>query len=426
MHLPFLLAYLLKVTLVSACLFSYYCLFLRNAAFHPYNRWYLLASSAAALLLPLVPLPAGWPAPGNVLVTTLLQPATEPSGSPAAAPPSQASSGGWPILPIIYALVTAFFLFRVLLSLLRIGRLTLKYPRTRLAGVSFYETDEPGTPFSFGNRLFWSRDLALDTENGQAILRHELAHIHGRHTLDILTLEILRALFWINPIFYLTLLEMRLIHEFLADRSALDTGGDRRQYAECLLWLSAGAPANLRLTHSFFHKHLKRRITMIIQTRPTPRYLSRVLALPLLLLLFSACAKKVTTQSPGDNNPLGMYLIHHIRYPNDAIAASMEGTIWFSIKLDNDGKMLNFETFPSEAAMDRVMDHKLLAIWVKSKPFPDPSRSVTASKETIFFGEVKKATDQIADTKNKGIKAGTYFVRMSFAIEQPKSSDQAR
>ncbi|HXB07827.1 MAG TPA: hypothetical protein VNW04_11935, partial [Puia sp.] len=57
---PPILVYLLKMTLVSTCLYGYYWFFLRNAAFHVYNRCYLLASIAIALLLPLIHLPAAW------------------------------------------------------------------------------------------------------------------------------------------------------------------------------------------------------------------------------------------------------------------------------------------------------------------------------------------------------------------------------
>src|SRR5258708_30990820 len=72
------LLYALKMMLVSTGLFGYYWLFLRNAAFHPYNRWYLLASTATALLLPLLPLPAAWPAMEAVILPTSGQ-ATAPN-----------------------------------------------------------------------------------------------------------------------------------------------------------------------------------------------------------------------------------------------------------------------------------------------------------------------------------------------------------
>jgi len=418
------LLYALKMMLVSTGLFGYYWLFLRNAAFHPYNRWYLLASTATALLLPLLPLPAAWPAMEAVILPTSGQAIAANPHTPLLALAGHASSGGGSTIVLIYALISAFFLLRLLPPLFRIGRLALKYPRTRMAGVSFYETDAPGTPFSFGNRLFWNRELPLDTENGQAILRHELAHIHERHTLDILALETLRALFWINPVFHLTLLEIRLVHEFLADRRALSTGGDPRQYAECLLWLSAGAPHPLRLTHSFFHKHLKRRITMIIQTKQSPRYLSRVLALPVLFLLFSAFAVRKAIPHNGPSS-LEHFFMKRLRYPQEALSANKEGTVWFAVKVDADGNFADFHPYASEADLGAHLGaNKPSLVTVTSRPASTPG-VVGDKKASDFLDEArsvsKRIGEKLEETEKKWgpISAGEYIMVISFRIEKP-------
>ena len=46
--------YLLKATLCSGILFGYYRLFLRNRAFHSYNRFYLLFTVVLSLCLPFI------------------------------------------------------------------------------------------------------------------------------------------------------------------------------------------------------------------------------------------------------------------------------------------------------------------------------------------------------------------------------------
>ena len=50
------------MTLISAILYGYYRAFLRNASFHPYNRWHVLGSVLLSLVVPLlqIPFPAGW------------------------------------------------------------------------------------------------------------------------------------------------------------------------------------------------------------------------------------------------------------------------------------------------------------------------------------------------------------------------------
>lgn len=57
--MSFTLLYFAKILLISGFLLGYYQLFLRNAPFHGYNRFYLLGITALSLLLPLLPFPAG-------------------------------------------------------------------------------------------------------------------------------------------------------------------------------------------------------------------------------------------------------------------------------------------------------------------------------------------------------------------------------
>lgn len=406
--------YLLKMTLVSAILFGWYRTFLRNAPFHSYNRRYLLAAAGASLLLPLLHLPGGWPQPAalTVLAGSTPDPGLHYSPTLAAAP---VVGSGWTWVALIYGLVAASLLFRLLPSLIHIIRLTRKYPSVRMSSIRFYDTDAPGTPFSFGNRLFWNSRIPLETANGQAILRHEMTHIRGRHTLDILALEFLRCLFWINPVFHLLLREVRIIHEFLADRKALSVGGDAHQYAESLVWQSAGSGSITRLTHSFFHTHLKRRITMIIKTHPKSGYLSRILALPLFFLLFTAFAAPKPAPR-ADQMALLRFYNHYLRYPQAALDANLEGTVSFSIRVDANGKLAGFEARPAD--LTPPAGHKLNDITVTARPSDHQGTAASPKTlmEDIFMEEARKASRKLGEDPQP-IAAGKYYLQIKFRIE---------
>ncbi len=335
--------YVGKMLLISAILSGYYWLFLRNASFHPYNRWYLLGSVVLSLALPIFhfPSPVNWIS-GEHYTRLLVTGNTV--GAAVKGTPAQAlmSSNGnfyaWiqdgKLLFLIYILVAVLLLLSMARSLLYLIRLSRKYPSKIVKGIRFFQTEEPGTPFSFLGRLFWNKDLDVGSIQGQFIFRHELYHILQRHSLDILALTMIRSLFWCNPFFHWMMREMRVIHEFLADRYAVSSAvaapsvapldersaqpaeramptPDRYRYAEWLVWQSAGdsgapgafppSPGSYRgLTHSFFHTHLKRRINMITQSyRSRPRYISRVLVLPLLIFLFCFFAAR---PSAGQNS----------------------------------------------------------------------------------------------------------------------------
>ena len=302
--------YLCKVTICSGLLYGYYRWFLHGRPFHQYNRYFLLASTLATLLLPLIRLPAIQQLPSIAQASAL-------SGALHAISPGSFSEGTfttghsvapaalmdwhWMVLAA-YSLAAAAFLYVFIRQLLYIRRLPRKYPREQLGRIDFFMTREPGTPFSFLNHLFWNEEIDPDSHQGRQIFRHEWYHIHQRHTLDLLLLKTVMILCWVNPFFYLIYREIRTIHEFLADRYAV-SGGDRYEYAELLVWHNIN-DGPLPLLHPFFQSPIKRRITMLTQfTSARPRYINRLMVLPLALLLLCAFSGRLRPAHPSHSSP---------------------------------------------------------------------------------------------------------------------------
>jgi N-acetylmuramoyl-L-alanine amidase len=291
--------YLAKVVLVSALLFSYYRLFLRDRLFHQYNRYYLLAATLASLILPLIrlPLPDSLPLIGAPVLGSALHAIVpgdwneSPAGAAIAGRPTPS---GWSVewgLMIGYAAAIGVLLCAFGRQLWQIRRLVGKYPHERLGRIDLFMTREPGTPFSFLNQLFWNAEIDIESARGRQIFLHEGYHIRQRHTLDLLWLRTVLAIYWINPFFYLMYHEIRTIHEFLADRYAV-ANGDRYEYAELLVWHTV-QDRRLSILHPFFQSSIKRRITMLTQFHSNrPGYWSRMMVLPLTFLLLCAFAAK--------------------------------------------------------------------------------------------------------------------------------------
>jgi N-acetylmuramoyl-L-alanine amidase len=294
------LVYLIKVTVISGLLYGYYRLFLRNRFFHQYNRYFLLGITLISLVLPLISLPAGYIFPltaHNPVLSVALHAITpaswnEPAEAAGRGGLSQYRLSGQGLFPGIYLLTVGVLLYVFFRQLWYIRRLPRKYPRENMGRIAFFMTREPGTPFSFLNRLFWNEEIDLNSDRGRQIFHHEWYHIRQRHTLDLLLLKSVLVLFWINPFFYLIYREIRTIHEFLADRYAV-AGGDRYEYAELLVWHSI-YDRPLSLLNPFFQSSIKRRITMLTQlTSNKPGYWSRAMVLPLAFLLLCAFAVKM-------------------------------------------------------------------------------------------------------------------------------------
>ena len=289
-----LILYLSKTITVSGFLYFYYWLFLRNKQFHQYNRFYLLSIPMLSLILPLLRIPVHGTVGGqgvkllnvitgnweDAVVITAHQ-----NGFQKIATPQHVAYG-------VYLFVAALLMGIFLRSLFYVMRISRKYAYEKIDDIRFFQTCEPGTPFSFMKNIFWNRHIEMQSKQGEQVLRHELYHVRQGHTADILFLELAVIGCWFNPFFHLVKKEIRVIHEFLADQYAASES-NRYDYAELLLWQSM-SNKQLRLTNPFFHNQIKRRIAMITKFKNTRYgYISRIMVLPLLFTLFCAFGIKL-------------------------------------------------------------------------------------------------------------------------------------
>jgi hypothetical protein len=290
--LPFFY-YLLKVTICSAVMYCYYLLALRNKRFHQYNRFYLLSSVALSFIIPLVKLEL-WketiqPSPVTTVITFVNE---------ADAYVAKNSSKIWQwdnLFFIAITIVSMVFLVTLFVSLRKIFVLIRKYPKKLWEGICFVFTNSPGTPFSFFKYIFWNTAIDIESEAGRHILKHELAHVKEKHTLDKIFLSVALIIGWCNPFLWLIKRELNIIHEFIADQKAV-SDGDAHSFA--LMLLKATYPQqSFMLTNSFFHSPIKRRLRMLTLSKNTRfSYLRRILVLPLLMVisvLFAFTLKQV-------------------------------------------------------------------------------------------------------------------------------------
>lgn len=286
-----ILSYLGKMVLCSGILLGYYWLFLRNRRFHHYNRFYLLATLVLSIVLPFIKIPV-FEDPGmlnrvayNTARIITLPPVTQPEGQPLEELPSSTLFTLSNLLWLLYGTGLVVLLFTLARGLSYIRKISRQYPFEVVEKLKFYQTREPGTPFSFFRSIFWNDQLNFHSAQGQQIFRHELFHVQQKHTADILLAELITMIGWFNPFFHLIKKELKAIHEFLADQYAA-SGSNQYQYAE-LLVQQVMTLRQQSLAHHFFQNQLKRRIAMITQRNQSKYgYWSRVMVLPVSLLLF--------------------------------------------------------------------------------------------------------------------------------------------
>ena len=115
-------------------------------------------------------------------------------------------------------------------------------------------------PFSFGSHVVMS---AVDYEAVCCLVTaHELAHIRYRHYLDLIIAQTVCVVLWYNPASWLMRNELKLIHEYQADASVIDSGADPKEYQMLLIRKTVSNRFHT-FANSLNHSKLKNRITMM-------------------------------------------------------------------------------------------------------------------------------------------------------------------
>ena len=272
--------------LSSACLWAYWLLYrfaLRNDTFFGRNRVFLLASAALALLAPLVAL-------GVEQLSILLAPDESVVGPDVLLLPLQVVGSSatesafpitWPVVVFgVWAIGAGWGLLRLAIGLWRTAQLVVAAPPAALSPALTLRAYRSGArpvaqrdlpTFSFFHYLAWNEIPGQSEVAQRQILAHELAHIRGHHTWDVLGTEILRAVLWFNPAAHWYAAALKAQHEFLADAEAVETcaavDGARPESYIQLMVRTALQQYSIPLVHSFNDSPIKTRIAMLQKNR---------------------------------------------------------------------------------------------------------------------------------------------------------------
>jgi len=237
--------------------------------------------------------------------------------------------------------------------------------------------------------------IPAETENGFSIytlfIASQLVHVKQYHSLDIILFELLLALNWFNPFFWLIGNCLREQHEFLADRGAVTKDVSKQNYMQILAYMSTGGIDYKPIFNNFNKSYLKKRIIMLNKNTNVKKSMGRVLfVLPILaILLFTfACNnadsksspiveksnKKVETKAekqkvekrvkeeavqktetdsedkvfqvvevmpsfPGGDKARIKYLSGAVEYPKEAKEKGVQGTVYVGFVVEKDGSV---------------------------------------------------------------------------------------
>ena len=267
--------YILKSSVCLAVFYLFYRLLLARDTFHRFNRFALLGILLLSCLLPLVEVSVRQETEVHQTMLTLEQllMMADAMNATETGITAEAATVTWiQVALLVYLAGIIFFALRNACSLVRLLML-LKAGKKESVGNYLPGRKERVTlivhncdiaPFSWmGYIVIPRKDLE---ENGREILIHELAHIHNRHSWDLLVADVCIFFQWFNPASWLLKQELQNIHEFEADETVIKEGVDAKQYQLLLIKKAVGTRL-YSMANSFNHS---KRLTMMLKEKPRP------------------------------------------------------------------------------------------------------------------------------------------------------------
>ena len=262
--------YLLEFSVCIVIFYGIYLLIFSRLTFIRLNRIYLLLSLVISLCVPLI----SYQWEETVMIN---QPVEETSVNDSSTPLlmpknvtqlSDFSTHEKPfdwmlVLQVIYILGIVFMFIKLLNFLIKI----LKMNRLR-NDKNYIATKGILANSSFLNLIFID-DSELSEKEIEQIITHEKWHIKLYHSYDLLFVEILKIIFWFNPVLCFLQRSLSQVHEYEVDTRMIQAYHPQT-YAQLLLKL-AHNHQRFSMVHQFSRKPLKDRIHFLFtKQKSTP------------------------------------------------------------------------------------------------------------------------------------------------------------
>ena len=448
--------YILKSSVCLAIFYLFYRLLLARETFHRFNRFSLLGILLLSCLLPLVEVSVKQETEVHQTMLTLeqlLMMADAVNATEAGARAETATVTWIQVALLVYLAGIVFFAFRNVYSLVRLLMLLKSgkkedigsYLPGRKERVTLIVHNCDIAPFSWMGYIVISRkDLE---ENGREILIHELAHIHNRHSWDLLVADVCIFFQWFNPASWLLKQELQNIHEFEADETVIKEGVDAKQYQLLLIKKAVGTRL-YSMANSFNHSSLKKRITMMLKEKSNPWARAKYLyILPLAALAVTAFARPEVSavadeisavkviapavhdsiqpnvqpavaapssaldqmpEFPGGMEALNTYLRNNIRYPQEAQKAGIQGRVIIQFIVSKDGSITDAEVVESVDPQLDAEGLRLIKNMPRWKPGMRKGQAIRVKQTLPIRFAFTKTSDKPENSNSIFLKNGSY------------------
>lgn len=371
--------YLLESSLALGVFSLFYLAALKQEKSFVFNRFYLLGAVGLSLILPLITFSFEAISSDLVVGTIFLDAVTLNATN------SADSLNLIPYLPWLYGAITGLLLVRFTISTSFL--LARRTQSQVIDGMRQYTISNSAEAYTFWDTIFIGDQLT--DEERKIILSHEKVHAREWHSLDILFLELVGAIVWINPFIYIIKKLARTNHEYLADAKALNQS-NKETYIQTLASHTIKAQG-YQLAHAFYTSSTLKRIKMINQQNKQIMKIKQVapILLGLGLVLIFGCEDAVEQLSEMNDQEAAT-----------AIAQAQTSAVKKAEGMDGVYDMVDVQPGP-EGGMTTFYQ------WVaESMEYPTQARK-EGIEGRVFVQFIVNETGEITEVKSiKGIGAG--------------------
>ncbi|WP_304517636.1 M56 family metallopeptidase [Cecembia rubra] len=318
-----MILFLIKSTLALGLLYGMYHFLLSRESIFKFNRFYLLTALVFSLVLPFIQMPQVIPSVQEkssqiwnqwelkqaivdfeeAKVPSELKEVQEKSLVQVGSQENEVNKSkmSWvQVIIAIYFFGLLLFSTRFLVQLIGMRKLLKSNSQVDKGNYRLVLHKDDVLPFSFLHYIFVSKAQYQSSAIESEILEHELAHIRQRHSWDILFVEVLKCVFWFNPLLILYKKAIHLNHEFLADEHVLRKFENRTAY-QYLLLNKVSALLGYQAMSSAFNFHVTKRRLMMMGKVSHPMRLTflKLGSFFLAMLLFFTLTSSRVGNDPG-------------------------------------------------------------------------------------------------------------------------------
>jgi bla regulator protein blaR1 len=366
---------MIKAALYLAAFYLVYSMFLSSDTLYRRNRAFILIVLLLSFILPLITIQTNKPVNFLFFGKSLTEVLVNGSGRGTLSATSGYNAlDGKNLVLIIYVAGLLIFAGKLFIDLSELMILIIRNKSERSNIIRFRGLNTAG--FSAMGQVFINSSLS-DTEADE-IKRHEQNHLDYYHFIDIIFVEVVKAIQWFNPFIHLFDRSLRAVHEYQADEGCLRKGITVINYQQLIMSQLFKSKAFIA-TNSFSNPSLIKK-RMIMMTKERSRMLANLkllMVLPVIavvMIAFSSCKGKTTgtentseeiapppppppppsevnnvdtpyvrvdvmPQFPGGDQAILQFIAENTKYPENAKTKGIQGRVVVRFAVETDGSI---------------------------------------------------------------------------------------